>query len=308
VNHGSVGGSVRSAAVALLLATAALAHPGYLHEIDRLTGEIAAQPSRVDLYVKRAEYERRALLFEEALADLDRAEAIDAGIRAIRLERGLTLSALGSDAEADAVLTAYLDNGPPCSVGLAERGRVRERLGRHVDALRDYTRSLELEPDPDVILLRGRLLERDGNLAAAASAYREGYERTRAVSIRREWLRVEVDRGNYRGALALIDEEIARRPFKADSLLDKAVILERAGLGDDARRARDQAVEESTRAVASRPTAIHLVSRARALAASGRMPEAIQDLETAVSKSPQFAAALDLLAAYRSGGREEAKP
>ena len=278
-------------------ATLALAHPGRHHDIERVTARIHAEPARADLYLERAVYYRLDAQYDLALADLDTSRRLDPAAIAVAVERGLTLAALGRDAEAEPELTRYIEQGPPSSAALAQRARLRTRAGQSAAALEDYTASLRIEPDVDLFLERGRLQEEEALWVQASEGYREALARIGgATNLRLALVRTELAAGRPAEALQVIEDGMARLPIKTDWLLRKADVLEAMGRPDEARAQREAALAEADRVLGERATGIHLVSRARALLALGRPESASIDLEAALAKSPQFTEARELLA------------
>jgi tetratricopeptide (TPR) repeat protein len=287
---------------------AVLAHPGYHHDIDRLTQAIAESPSQAELYLKRAELYRMAFEHESALADLDRAQALDPSLRRVAFERGMTLSALGRGKEAEAALTRFLESGPPDSVALRERGGLHAGEGRANAALADWGASLAIEPDPEVFLAKASLEGDQGLLDEAGRTLRDGVSRSGASTIRDALIDLEVRRGRFEDALALVAEDERRAPNKARPLLRKAEILERLRRAGEARAAREAALVEAERAMAVRATSLNLTTRAAALAALDRAGEARRDLELALQKTPGFAEAREALAVLEAHERERTEP
>src|SRR6185436_18701225 len=137
-----------------------LAHPGPFHEIDALTQQIAREPRNGTLYLERAYRERLDGRLEEALADLDRAAVLAPSDIRPSAERGIVLSALGRDREAEMALTRFLEGGGQTAPVFAERGKVRVRLGRIAEAIDDLSSAIRIGPDPDLYLTRGALQEK----------------------------------------------------------------------------------------------------------------------------------------------------
>jgi tetratricopeptide (TPR) repeat protein len=281
---------------AALAASATSAHPPVRHEIDALSDALMKEPERADLLLERARLLRVDRDGAAALADLDRARELAPQDRGVALERGLTLSLLGRDAEAEAELTRFLQSGPGAGAAFAERARLRARSGRSEEAIADYDAALELEPRVDLYLERGELLESQGHLAEAAGGYRAGLEATHgALLVRLALIRVETARGQHAAALALVDEQLGRAGVKTEWYLRRAEVLAAAGDASGARGARESALVEANRALEARPTAINLVARARVNLALERIPAARRDLELALERSPRFREARALL-------------
>jgi len=279
----------------LALAPAARAHPGPHEEIARLDVAIAAEPGRADLHLERAVQYRLASRYDEALADLARAERLAPADPNVYLQRGLTLTEMGRDADADAALTRYLGDGAGNAVALAERGRIRARRGDFEGALADYSAALALEGQVELFLLRGGAQEKLKRLAEAAAGYREGLTQFPGDAALQEALvRVEVERRNFDAALVVVADALARSPQRTRWLLRQGDILELAGRRDEATEARLAALAEIDRVLATRQSAIQLVIRAEVFLALGRLDEAQADLDVVLRKAPHYRAAHDL--------------
>jgi len=177
---------------------AALAHPGIRHDIDRLTGAIARDPSNGALYLERASRERIAGDLDAALADLARAEELGVADARIDLESGLVEAARGCSIEAEAALTRHLEQaaGGSAAAFLA-RARIRAQAGRSDDAAHDLAGAIALWPDPETYLELGSLHEDAGRLDEAAATYRSGFERLGgAVVLEAALVRVEAACGH----------------------------------------------------------------------------------------------------------------
>ena len=275
---------------------AAYAHEGVNAEIAALGSKIQKEPHNVALYIERAALLRREGLFTRALSDLAFAQKLTPQNREIILEKGLTLAAKGEPKEAESLLSAFLTSGPPSAKAFEVRGQIREYAKRFVEARADYAAAVALKPGPDLFLARGRMDELLGHWDEAASGYEEGMRiLSGAVVLRLALIRVENKRGHYDRAIALIDEMIGSLPVKADWLLLRAEQHEAAGRPAKAREDREEALHETDRRLAARPTDFTRMARARALAALGRKKEALLEIETVVAQAPQLEEARTLL-------------
>lgn len=276
-------------------AASAGAHPGVQHEIERLGQEIAAQPERADLLIERAFQLRLAGAHDDALRDLDHAEKIDPANRQIAFHRGITFAEMNQPERAEQELTRYLEAAPDSVAALAERGRLRERAGRVDAALADYTAAIALGPEVELYLWRGALQESSGRLDEAAAGYRAGLAQLPdAVSIRQALIRVEIARGQFDAALALIDEAMASAPARCPWRVQRAAVLDAAGRGAEATQERLAALAELDAALARRPSAIHLVTHGEINLTLGRIAEARNDVRLALEKAPHYHAAREL--------------
>jgi len=274
----------------------ARAHPGPHHDIERLTAAIALSPDDAALYIERARNYRLDGQVSASLADCDRAASLDGDERAIWLERGLTLAALGRDAEAEAELTQFCESGPPTYEALAERGRIRERSGRNEPALADFTAALGIDGNVQLYLHRGKLQESMGRIEDAAAGYREGLARRRgAAKLRAALLRVEIARQRYDAALALIDESLGRSAVKTHWHLQRAEVFDAAGDKQRAQRERLRSLAEADRVLKKSASSVNLYSRSQVYVALGRVQDAKRDLKRLLDESPHFTAAWELL-------------
>ncbi len=284
--------------VALFLrASIVAAHPSIYHEIERVSEALQKQPDRVDLLNERGVCYRLAGNFEASLADFDKAGRLDPSNLDLAAHRGMTLSAMGRNEEAERELTRYLDGGRVSASVLAERGLVRAKLGKLEPAIQDFNRSLSINPDIELYIERCKVEESLGRLNRAAAGLREGLAALGgAVVLRDRLVDVELRQKNYDGAIRVIDEQIAVTPVRTEWLLRRAEILATAGRAADARRDRMLALDEANNALARRTTANHLVSRAKVFWALGRLDEARKDLQLALDQSPRMDEARGMLA------------
>jgi tetratricopeptide (TPR) repeat protein len=253
----------------------------------------------VDLLKKRAYLLRlEARRLSEALSDLDRAAQLDPNDLEIVLQRGLTLSALGRDGEAEAELDDFIGRkaDPARVFALLERGRIRARTGRPNPAIADYTAAIAIQPVLELYLARGQLQESLGQLAAAAAGYRDGISRLgRALSLITALVRVETARGRFQAALKQIDDELAQASVKTLWFLRRAYVLDAMGQSAQSQAELERALTEANRVLTRKATAIHLFSRAKVFVALGRPDDAKRDLEMSVRLAPGFAEARNML-------------
>ena len=282
-----------------------VAHDGIHIDIDKITAQIAAEPApRADLYLLRARLLRHHGKPTEALADCDRAAALlsekDQSWLAraeVPLERGLVLLALERADEAlphlDHVIETAESRYPDA---YDARAQIRHAKGELDGALDDADRAFRASPTPDRALRRGSWWEERGLLERAAASYRESIERlgpSRLVQDR--WISVEIARGEYESALALIEEELARAAVKTIWLLRRAEVYGAAGNAERRNRELDAALEEANRVLARRRLPVHLVVRAEVHVARGDLDAAEQDVRDALAAVPNYPKARQLL-------------
>jgi len=289
---------VRLNCVAIVLGTSrfAVAHPGLHHDIERVTRQLPANPDGADLLLNRGHLYRLDSQLDKAILDLDRARSAAPDDRDIARERGLTLSALRRDVEAEAELRRSIRPGESSSIAHAELGRICARNGRTESAIAEYSASLENQPDVDIYLERAQHQESIGRLNAAAAGLSSGLRALGgAVALRDALIRIETARGRFDAAIALVDEVLASVSVKTDWYLKRGDVWKQAGDQEAARADYERALAEANRVLGRRTAALHLYSRARVYLALGQKPDAVRDLQTALSKSPRFPDAKALL-------------
>jgi tetratricopeptide (TPR) repeat protein len=289
----------------LACATVARAHEGLERELEAADATVRARPGDPQALLARAALLRRAGDAARALADLDVASAIAPALREVSLERGLLLAAVDAR-RAEAELDRFLADGPPTVAALVARAALRERAHRLAEARADWDAAFRLRPDPDAALARGRLDETLGDLGRAAAGYEEALHALGgAVVVRIALVRVEIARGRFSHARALVDEGMAQAAQKAEWLLLRADVDDAAGQRAAAARTRRAALDEIDASLARKRTPLRLLTRARALIALGRRVDAIRDLEECLAAAPQLDEARRLLErTRRTAGNE----
>ena len=277
-------------------------HAGMDPEIHEITEHLEMEPDRVDLWIQRGQVYRSYGRYDESLQDLEKAGELEPGNNKVVLERGLTLSAMGRYKDSETALDYYLqeESGPERIFALAERGHIREQTGRIELAIKDYTSVLRIQPSGELYLNRGKLQESLGRLEEAASGYEEGLAQLgNSMLLKKGLIEIKITQEKYDEALALIDEQLTRIPSNTQWHLQRAEVLGRMGQGDAVRKTYEQALSQANRMLGKRPTAIHLLARAKIFNAMGKREDAIRDLQSALQKSPQFAEAEILLQQWR---------
>jgi tetratricopeptide (TPR) repeat protein len=295
-----------AAAAALLVAGSAAGHAGLSAEIAALSQKIEQAPNDLALRLQRAALLRRQADLESAMADLRVVEHRAPDSRPLLLERALTRKALGNLRGALADLNRFLATGAPRSDALVARAELYELLGEPERARADYDAAVRRAATPELVMARGRLDEALGKLERAAKGYEEGLAKLGgAVVVRLALIRVERARNRFSRAAELVDGLIEASPAKADWLLLRAEIHAQAGQPARARRDRLRALAELDRAIATRPTPLKRLSRAKAYLALGRARDARNDLDLVVRQAPKLEEARALLAETERSGRKQ---
>lgn len=148
------------------LASAQLDDPGAdMSELEAVLGEIVRlEPENARAHLHHGMSLRRRGMVEPALAEFDRALALDPELRfpTITYERGFALGALGRVDEGLAELSAWQHEHPGDDTAWTEKSRFLMRNGRPAEALRLATAMLAWRELPSYRMYRAELLEQMG--------------------------------------------------------------------------------------------------------------------------------------------------
>src|SRR6266404_4403885 len=123
----------------LLMPLGLLAH-GDLHEQIAITTKlIQKEPRNAALYLKRGELHRAHGDWDAAMADYERAAALDPKLEVVDLARGKALLAANWPISAKVALDRYLATHTNHVDALVTRARVLDKLGEHAPAAQDFT-------------------------------------------------------------------------------------------------------------------------------------------------------------------------
>lgn len=253
-----------------------LAHPGVPHELRELDAELRRHPDRAPLYLERAEFLRTIARYDEALTDLDLAEALGAEVE---LARARIHETRGEHLLAEYWATQALSRDPTAHAFFL-RGRAREQNGRTAEAVEDYRAALLVGSSNELFLAEARALVALGRREEAVRSLSVGLLATGSIVLRRELIRIAPPEE----ALELLQPVLQQAPVKTEWLLLRAGALSRLGREEEAGRDRRRAVEEAERIARKRPAPAILLSRARAYDAVGRHEDAARDRREAESR------------------------
>lgn len=215
------------------------AHPELDQQIILLTDQIQRDPDNATLWAQRADLYRQHQVWDDALADLHRADLLRPNDTNVRYGMAQTYLDAQMPKAALAVIDGLLKIDPGRGYVHLLRGHALVRLERQLDAADAYAQAIELipEPRPEHYLDRSIALERAGeaHIDAAITSLDEAIPRIgRLVALQKRAIDLEVERGNIDDAVARIDAllEDVRRPEVW--LFRKGELFEQHGRPEDA--------------------------------------------------------------------------
>ncbi|MFK4065977.1 tetratricopeptide repeat protein [Streptomyces sp. NPDC029674] len=235
--------------------------------------------------VVRARDLRESGAHAEALAEYDRAIALDPGQERAYYGKGVTYWYMDEEATALVALDRAVELAPDDARNYAMRGEVRRVLGRFEEAVQDLDRALELDPsDVEALGSRGTahyaLGRHEPALADLDGALRLVPDYAWALVYRAA---VRGHRGEYEQALKDCDRAVELAPDSSWVLWSRGDMLCSAGREQDSLADYDRAIELDAgnwSAYGSRGAARHHL---------GQFREALDDLDTAVRQDPDYA-------------------
>lgn len=229
----------------LLLARAAVAHPGLDERIAQVTADITAQPAALEPRLERAELYRQHGQFNEALADLAVAEAQPKSSNAVMLARAEVFYTAGETTNALANVQQFIACQTNDRRAFLLRARCRFKLQQVEAAVADYAQALAKtpRPEPDLLLEMARAQAALGRFSDAVKGLDDGMARLGEVPTL-ELAAIEYERAQaaFDAALTRVDKLTRRYPVPEPWLVLRGEILEQAGRPTDARAAFDQAL------------------------------------------------------------------
>jgi len=240
VGHRTMAGSGPVAFILLLLitlcASLADAHDALREQVTLVTTQIAAEPRSAELYLRRGELRRALGESDAAHADLDRAAELNPRLIAVHLARARLHMDDQRPAAALASATTFLAAEPGNVQALLLRARAGAQLGSRQQAVADFSRAIAIQPRPDTVIERARLLQAvPADLEQALDGIEDGMRRIgNLVTLQIEALEIERRLRRYDAALSRLDVVTARAARKERWLLRRGALLEEAGRPSDA--------------------------------------------------------------------------
>ncbi|MEV4299361.1 tetratricopeptide repeat protein [Microbispora rosea] len=236
---------------------------------------------RMVLFANRAQLLARLGRGEEALADFDRAVAIDPGFPDHYLDRGNLLFEMGRTDEALADYETAMRVSPPLPEAYYNRAELRLAAGDLDGARADLDHVIELDPGYlDAYVNRAGVLEMLGEHEAARRDVEAGLALDPGNAHLHGVLgQLETGAGRYAEAALAFDAALAADARLASAWANRATL--RFETGD-----APGAVDDLTRAIELGEDAALYFNRATALDALGRGREALLDLRRALALTP----------------------
>ncbi|MFD7707283.1 tetratricopeptide repeat protein [Streptomyces sp. NPDC059786] len=258
-------------------------------DLDRA---VALDPGNARAWAYRGDMHRFLGHHDRAVDDLTTAVGLDPGDAWALARRGEALVEAGRDDEAIADLTAALAIEPDDARALAVRGEAHRLADRYAQAVDDFTSALGLEPDDAWTLSsRGQAHRQALRLDEAITDFTTAL----AIDPGLDWVLAE--RGIAHRQAGRYDEAVTDLTAAVD--LDPAYAWALAQRGETHRQAGryDEAVTDFTTALAIDPALTWaLASRGEAHRQAGRLDTAVADLTAALDADPTYAWAM-----YRRG-------
>lgn len=231
----------------VLLAPAAFAHAGTDERIADATREIAAEPARADLYIKRGELHRLHRDWPAALADFEKAARLDPSLDRVLLSRGRLGFESGDYERARGDLSRYIEKHPDDRGARLVRARLLSKLRDWPAAVGEYDRLIELlpHPAPEYFIERAGAQAAQGgsHVPAALEGLDSGIEKLGPVlTLQEQAIELEVRLGNWDGALSRLDT-LARWLAPERLWRRRGEILARAGRSREATEAFRRSLE-----------------------------------------------------------------
>lgn len=219
------------AALGLLVARNAAAHPGATAELQQLARRVDADPKNVTLRVRYADAATRAGHLHEARAQAQAIARLDPDEREVHRIRGEIWLARERPKAAEREFSEYLSDGIKNAGSgkvYAARARLRHEAGHFELARADYDAAIPLSPTPELILERGKVDDARDEPDDLIAGYREGLELLGpAVTIQLALVDAQRRGGHPRMALEQVDELLSFSPTRPDWILMRADLLVR---------------------------------------------------------------------------------
>jgi predicted Zn-dependent protease len=258
---------------------------GDMHgQIVDTTKLIEKEPRNAALYIKRSDLYRAHGDFDNAYSDLEQATLLDRKLEVLPLARGRLFYEANWPQSAKNALDQFLVSHTNHVEAHALRARCLGKLGRRLEAVKDYTRAINLasEAQPELYLERAQALSDEGTnyFTEAVKGLEEGMKRMGPlITLQLYAIDLEAKQKSYDAALARLDRVAAASPRKETWLARKGEILQLAGRPEQAA----DAFQAALKAIAQLP------DTRRYVPAMQELEKRIQAVLQALAKEKQAA-------------------
>jgi len=132
----------------LVFPDAVFSHAGIDERLAAITKQIAAEPARADLYIKRGELHRLHRDWQAALGDFEKAGRLDPSLEQVLLSRGRVRFERGEFTLALVDLDRYIAKRPDDPEARLVRARTFRKLKSWPASVREYDALIDLLPNP----------------------------------------------------------------------------------------------------------------------------------------------------------------
>jgi len=222
------------------------AHEGISDQIREVNTQIRYDPKNPELYIKRGELYRVEQRWHAALADYKRASDLDPNLALVDFCKGRMYLDAGQPQIAKRYIDIFLKKKPDHAEGLIVRARILMKLHQYPLAAADFTRAIDLlpEPRPENYIERAQAQKSGGDLKAALNGLDEGIAKLGPlVTLQLDAIELEMDLANYDGALKRLETLAAQSERKETWLARKGEILLKAGRTQEARAAFGESLQ-----------------------------------------------------------------
>ena len=181
----------------------------------------------------------------------------------------------GDYPEALKMATKAIQAKQPSPTAYRERAVALTSLNRHKEALADIEQLIKYEPNKlEVLLMKGSVLENQGNYQEALSVYRQAEKIKNDDGIKYRQIQCLSKSGQKKEAIAMLDQMLVAHPN------DDAALHKRAKMKAEAGDTKG-AIDDYTRAIKSLSTASLLIERANLYDKLGQKDLARRDRQQA---------------------------
>ncbi len=226
----------------------ALAHGDIHLQIEEATKLIDRDPANAELYLRRGELHRAHQDWDSAQADYDRARALKPTLAMLDLAQGRMYLEANWPLSAKVALDRFLTRHTNHVEALIARARASVKLGRRLEAVRDYSQAIAhaAQPQPETFLERSQALTSEGEIHfdEALQGLDEGIKKLGPLVVLQLYaIDVELKRKNFDAALARLERIAAQSPRKETWLARRGEILQQAGRPGEAKEAYQSALK-----------------------------------------------------------------